>query len=149
MAANENGFLSRHFNNDDLHARIIAVVDRALSDDIPSAIHHDEVEGYARTSRSFWLRHDPDMSAERAAIYGGTAYELKLCIFDGDKENVNARTCLAALVYPGHPDLAHLENVSWQWGESGLASPDESAAAEYLAWWERIIGQVGTKIEES
>lgn len=139
MAADENGYLSRHFTDDDLHARIIAVVERALSEDLPGPVRHGEIEGYPYTYRAFCLRHDPDMFARRAAIYGGTAYELELYVFDGDRENADAQTNLAAMVHPGRPDLAHLENVGWQWGESGPASPDESAAAEYLAWWERIV----------
>ena len=142
MTADENGYLARHFTNDDMHARIIAVVDKALSDDIPSAIHHGETGGYAYTSRSFWLRHDPDMFARCAEIYGGVAHELELRVYDGDKENVEARTCLAALV---RPDRAHPDKVSWRWGEAGPASPDEAAAAEYLAWWERIVDEASSE----
>lgn len=136
MAADENGFLSRHFRDDDMHDRIIRVVQKALNDADPSRVFSNTVGGYERTYCPFALHHDPDMFAARQNVHGGVAYELEFRVFRDEKEDVNARTCLAAVA---RPERLHLENVSWQWGESAKSSPDEAAAAEYLAWWERIV----------
>lgn len=134
MSADENGFLGRHFRDDDMHARIIAVVEKALATAGPARVFHDEVGGHSRTYCSFVRRHDPDMFGRRTSIYLGVAYELVLYAFDGEREDAEARTNLAALVRD--PELSGGPFVSWQWGSG---SPDESSAAEYLTWWENIV----------
>jgi hypothetical protein len=137
MAADGNGYLGRHFRDEGMHTRIIAAVERALATAEREGfrVFHDNIEGYDRTYCSLALRHDPDMFARRVEIYGGVAYELVLCVFEGERESAEARTNLAALVRT-EPENLTGPVVAWQWGSG---SPDESSAVEYLDWWEKSI----------